>query len=267
MSSRQTWPLALSVGPAAMNEESLRALAAAGIGHIELSSGAVAPFFDVLDFPHKAKELVSLARSCGVTVSSVHLPFGPFAEIDPAHRDTAVRAHAVELQTELLNVAGDAGIGLCVIHPSGEPYGEDERAERLELAVSVIAKITDAATSAGVTLCLENLPRTCLCRTSDEMLYFLDRIPDLRVVFDTNHSLREDNVHYIRAVGSKIVTLHVSDYDFIDEKHWLPLEGKNDWPAILGALEEVGYAGRFLYESGAGRPYRDIADNYRKLIG
>ena len=237
MSSRQTWPLALSVGPAAMNEESLRQLSDAGIAHIELSSGAVAPFYKELDFPHKAKEIVSLARSCGVTVSSVHLPFGPFSEIDPAHRDPAVRAHAVELQTEL------------------------------ELAADVIAKVTDAASSAGVTLCLENLPRTCLCRTSDEMLYFLDRIPDLRVVFDTNHSLREDNVHYIRAVGAKIVTLHVSDYDFIDEKHWLPLEGKNDWPAILSALEEVGYAGRFLYESGAGRPYRDIADNYKKLIG
>ena len=267
MSSRQTWPLALSVGPAAMNEESLRQLSDAGIAHIELSSGAVAPFYKELDFPHKAKEIVSLARSCGVTVSSVHLPFGPFSEIDPAHRDPAVRAHAVELQTELLNAAGDAGIGLCVIHPSGEPYEENERAERLELAADVIAKVTDAASTAGVTLCLENLPRTCLCRTSDEMLYFLDRIPDLRVVFDTNHSLREDNVHYIRAVGAKIVTLHVSDYDFIDEKHWLPLEGKNDWPAILNALEEVGYAGRFLYESGAGRPYRDIADNYKKLIG
>ena len=267
VSSRYTWPLALSVGPAAMNEEAFRSLSAAGIAEIELSSGAVAPFYTQLDFPHKAKDLVSLAASCGVTISSVHLPFGPFSEIDPAHRDPAVRTHAVELQTELLKAAGDAGIGLAVIHPSGEPYEENERAERLELAADVIAKVTEAAKEAGVTLCLENLPRTCLCRTSDEMLFFLDRIPDLRVVFDTNHSLREDNVHYIRAVGAKIVTLHVSDYDFIDEKHWLPLEGKNDWPAILSALEEVGYAGRFLYESGAGRPYRDISDNFKKLIG
>ena len=266
MSSRQSWPLALSVGPAAMNEETLRALAAAGIAQIELSSGAVAPFFNELDFPHRAKELVSLAGSCGVTVSSVHLPFGPFSEIDPAHKDPAVRAHVVDLQTELLNAAGDAGIPKAVIHPSGEPYEENERAERLELAADVIAKVTDAADSAGVTLCLENLPRTCLCRTSDEMLFFLERIPDLRVVFDTNHSLKEDNVHYIRAVGSKIVTLHVSDYDFIDEKHWLPLEGKNDWPAIVSALEEVGYEGRFLYELRAGYTYEQIAENRSALL-
>ena len=35
-------------------------------------------------------------------------------------------------------------------------------------------------------------------------------------------------------------------YDFINEKHWLPLEGKNDWETILSALEEIGYAGRLL---------------------
>ncbi len=267
MTSRKTWPLALSVGPRAMKTEAFDGLAAAGIRELELSSGAVAPFYTELDFPHKAREIASLAESRGVRISSVHLPFGPFAEIDPAAREKSVRDHVVSLQTELLNAAGEAGIGLAVIHPSGEPYREEERAERLELAADTIARVTESAKAAGVTLCLENLPRTCLCRTSDEMLYFLGRIPDLRVVFDTNHSLREDNVHYIRAVGDKIVTLHVSDYDFVDEKHWLPLEGKNDWPAILGALEEVGYAGRFLYESGEGRPYQDIADNYRKLLG
>ena len=267
MTSRTSWPLALSVGPAAMNADTLRELAAAGICQIELSSGHIAPFYDELDFPHKAKDIAALSRENGVTVSSVHLPFCPFAEIDPASRDASVRAYVVEKQTELLNAAGEAGIGLAVIHPSGEPYGEEERSERLVLAADTVAKVTEAAKSAGVTLCLENLPRTCLCRTSDEMLYFLDRIPDLRAVFDTNHSLKEDNAHYIGEVGPKIVTLHVSDYDFIDEKHWLPLEGKNDWPSIISALEEAGYAGRFLYELKAGYSYLQIAENYRKLLG
>ena len=171
----------------------------------------------------------------------------------------------VQNQSELLAAAGDAGVGLAVIHPSGEPYAEADRPARLAAAIDTIGKINEAAERAGVTLCLENLPRTCLCRTSDEMLRFLEAIPALRVVFDTNHSLTQPNVAYIRAVGDKIVTLHVSDYDFIDEKHWLPLEGKNDWPAILKALEEVNYAGRFLYELRAGYTYAQIAENYRTL--
>ena len=85
-------------------------------------------------------------------------------------------------------------------------------------------------------------------------------------MFDTNHSLREDNAHFIRALGNKIVTLHVSDYDFTDERHLLPLEGKNDWEGIFAALEEIGYAGRFLYELRAGYTYAQIAGNYRRLL-
>ena len=265
MTNRKDWPLALSVGPAAMNARDLDALREAGILNVELSSGQVSPFFDVLDLPHRAGELVTLARDHGVEIGSVHLPFAPFEEIDPASFDPAVRRHAVELQTLLLEACGAAGVPLAVIHPSGEPYPENERADRMSAAADTLGRISEAAKRNGVTLCLENLPRTCLCRTSDEMRFFLRTLPDLGVVFDTNHSLTEDNVRYIRAVGEKILTLHVSDYDFADEKHWLPLEGKNDWPGILSALEETGYAGRFLYELNAGHTYAGIAENYRRL--
>ena len=266
MSHRKTWPLALSVGPRAMQPETLEALAKAGIHQIELSSGNIDPFYSVLDFPHRAREIVKEAALHGVTVSSIHLPFAPFSEIDPASKDEDVRAYAVRIQTELLKAAGEAGIGLAIIHPSGEPYTEEERQERLALAIDTIGQIARVAGEAGVTLCLENLPRTCLCRTSDEMLLFLEAIPDLRVVFDTNHSLQEDNVHYIQTVGGRIRSLHVSDYDFIDERHLLPMEGKNDWPAILSALEEAGYEGRFLYELKEGYTFEQVAENYRKLM-
>ena len=267
MTDRKSWPLALSVGPGAMNETDLSALAAAGIREIELSSGDIAPFYETLDFPRRAKELVKLARSCGVEISSVHLPFAPFETMDPAAFEAETRRYVIEKQTQLLRAAADAGIGLAVIHPSGEPYPESERLARMDAAADTVYRICEAAKESGITLCLENLPRTCLCRTSDEMQFFLRIVPELRAVFDTNHSLMEDNVHYIRAVGDKIVTLHVSDYDFIDERHLLPLEGKNDWSAILSALEEVGYAGRFLYELRSGYSYAQVAENYGKLIG
>ena len=266
MSHRSSWPPALSVGPGEMNAAAFDAMARVGICQAELSSGDIAPYYETLDLPRRAAELAALARAHGVTISSLHLPFSPFAELDPASFDPAVRRYAVEKQSELLRACGAAGIGLAVIHPSGEPYLPRRRKDRLEAAVETVGRICETAQSCGVTLCLENLPRTCLCRTSDEMLRFLRDIPALRVVFDTNHSLKEDNVHYIRAVGEKIVSLHVSDYNFIDERHWLPGEGKNDWEAILTALEEVGYAGRFLYELRSGYTYEQVAENYRRLM-
>lgn len=266
MTDRKTWPLALSVGPSLMNDSSLEALSLAGIHQIELSSGQIDPFFSMLDFPHKAVPICQMAERHDVSITSVHLPFAPFSEIDPASLDQSVRDHAVKIQTELLQAIGKAGIPLAIIHPSGEPYQEEERLERLKLAIDTIRRVYEAACRNGVTLCLENLPRTCLCRTSDEMQAFLDAIPGLQVVFDTNHSLQEDNVHYIHAVGSRIRSLHVSDYDFIDERHLLPGEGKNDWPRILAALEEAGYQGRFLYELKEGYSFEAVRNNYLGLM-
>ena len=52
----------------------------------------------------------------------------------------------------------------------------------------------------------------------------------------------------IRKLGSRIVTIHVSDYDLLDEKHWLPGEGKADWKGIITTLREIGYKGPWLYE-------------------
>ena len=267
MTNRKDWKAALSVGFGAMNAETLTELASAGITEIELSCGQLAPFFDEMDYPHRSADISKLAKDNGVNISSVHLPFAPFEKIDPASLDADVRAYVVKVQSELIRAAGAAGVGIAVIHPSGEPYKDEERAARIDVASDVMAKLVDVATESGVVIALENIPRTCLCRTHDEMQIFLDRIPNLRVCFDTNHCLIEDNCDYIRAVGSKIVTLHVSDYDFTDEKHWLPGEGKNDWEGIIRALEEVDYRGRFLYETGGAAKCREIYANYKQLMG
>ena len=101
---------------------------------------------------------------------------------------------------------------------------------------------------------MEDLPRTCLGNTADNILRLISANDKLRVCFDTNHLLTDDNVHFIEKVGSKIITLHVSDYDFTDEKHWLPGEGLNDWNAIYAALQKVNYGGVWMYEIGRKPP-------------
>lgn len=257
--SRSDWKLGLSVYMNAMNDESLEALAQAGIYELELCGPRTMNLFN---YPTRNKELSRLAASHGITISSLHLPF---VDAHPAVRDADLRKTFVDVQSTLIRSAAEAGVSIAVLHPSAEPYKEDEREMRLSLAIETVGKLTDVATACGITLALENLPRTCLCRTSDEMRRFLDAIPDLRACFDTNHNLIEDNLDYLRAVADRLVTLHVSDYDRIDEKHWLPLQGVNDWSAILSTLEEINYQGRFLYETIEKTPSR-IRENFDLLI-
>ena len=109
--------------------------------------------------------------------------------------------------------------------------------------------LADVAVKNGAVLAVEDLPRTCLGNCSAEILELTRGHDALKVCFDTNHLLGgEDPAAFVRAVGHKLVTLHVSDYDFIDERHWLPGEGDIDWNSIVEALRDVDYQGVFMYE-------------------
>jgi len=95
------------------------------------------------------------------------------------------------------------------------------------------------------------------------------------VCFDTNHLLSQPIKEFIEDIGDKIITTHVSDYDFKNERHWLPGEGKTNWIELIETLEKVGYNGPILYELGLTPPnslerrlltFEDFKENYHCLI-
>jgi sugar phosphate isomerase/epimerase len=267
MTDRRTWPAALSIHPADMIPRKLSELSEAGIHQAELSMPVREDAFGDFDFPRRFPELRKNARELGVDISSVHLPYCPW-DVSPEDPDAEIREKTVTLQCGLISAAAEAGVDKCIMHPSKDGCPDSEREDRLKWSMESVWKINGHAKRCGVTLCLENLPRKCLGRTPGEMLMYLENIPGLRMVMDLNHSLLQDNVSFIHEVGKWIVSLHVSDYDLIDEKHMLPGYGKNDWNGILKALEEEDYGGRFLYElrSDYGYTYKEIAANYRRYI-
>lgn len=60
-------------------------------------------------------------------------------------------------------------------------------------------------------------------------------------------------------------TLHVSDYDGIDEKHWLPGQGIVNWPEVIQALIETGYDGPFMMEVNF-RTADELVNSFRTII-
>ena len=243
------FPVGLSTCSKTADGAFFRACAAAGISAVEVSPDADA--YDAVDWT----ALRRYADETGVALRSFHLPFLPFAEIDVSATDPALRAASVRRDADLIRRAADAGVGIFVIHPGGEPVPDAERAARLEASRESLAALADVAVSCGGVLAVEDLPRTCPGRDSGEILFLLQAHPALRVCFDTNHLLRESPQDFIRRVGDKIVTTHVSDYDFKDEKHWLPGEGDVDWYALADALADAGYGGVWLYELGFRAPW------------
>ena len=222
--------------------------AAAGIACVEVSPRQDA--YDAVDWA----ALRRFSAQSGVRLWSFHLPFMPFDQIDVSALSPAIRNRSVERDAALMQKAADVGIGVFVIHPSGEPVANAEREDRLQAAQESLSRLADVAAGCGGVLAVEDLPRTCLGRDSAELLRLLSADDRLRVCFDTNHLLSEPVKDFISAVGDRIVTTHVSDYDFLDEKHWLPGEGGVDWPVLYRSLTETGYRGPWLYELGFRAP-------------
>jgi len=194
------------------------------------------------------KDVQKRAEKYDMELWSFHLPFCPFEELNITSENKDIRDKAFRYHSELLKKAADIGIGVIVVHPSIEPYEESERKLRMEISKQYLSELAEVAECAGAVVAVENLPRTCLGRDSTDMLELLSADSRLRCCFDTNHLLSQPITEFIHAMGDKIITTHVSDFDFRNERHWLPGEGEINWKELILALRKVNYTGPLVYE-------------------
>jgi sugar phosphate isomerase/epimerase len=187
----------------------------------------------------------------GVRAATVHAMFG--GHLDVSSFDDDIRSRGLGAYREVLDLAVEFEAQMIVVHPSAEPIADDERDQRLARAVDALASLTDNARELGVRIAVELLPRTCLGNTVDELQRIVaDLDPAVfGICLDVNHLM--DRPHTlpdaVRQLGPQLITLHLSDYDGVDEKHWLPGAGVLDWAAFLQALRDIDYAGPFNYEA------------------
>lgn len=227
--------------------EHFKTLKSIGIDCVEISC-SYDRYFNDLDFPNKAEIYAKNAQLADIEIWSIHLPFSEIYDV--SNTNEINRAKTIEANELLIETAGKIGIKTAVLHPSSEPIDAGERAKRFRLSREAIIYLKRVADKAGVVLAIENLPRTCLCNNAKEMVALL-KDTGATVVFDTNHSLQQDNISFLNELtknGLLIQSTHVSDYDFVDERHRLPGLGLNDWKGILSALEQAKYNGPLLYE-------------------
>ena len=225
------------------------------------TSGATSPRTNVT--PYRVKALLEEA---GLKVWSCHLPFS--RQLDISVADPALREQNVALMERMIRLASIFGPQRLVLHPSSEPIADEEREIRLQNSANSIGRLALSAKEIGTVLCIENLPRTCLGRDSGELMRLIADYPEVMVCFDSNHLLKEEHAHFFEAVGNRIGTIHASDYDRKDERHWLPGEGVIDWPDFLRRLQASGYKGVFMHEVRAGETATpdNIVKTYNEVI-
>ncbi len=255
-----TNPLGISVG--LKNWSLLPDYAAAGIEAVEISLPG-APIDDLRAF---ACEAYALLRKSGMTLWSVHLPFG--RKLDISATEETERLRVIEELKLSVDLARGLGAQALVVHGSSEPNEESSRPARMEACAKSLRALQ--AYAGGIKLAVENLPRTCIGRAGWEVARLSDACAG--ICFDVNHLLIEDHAAFLNAAEKRVITTHLSDYDGVDERHWLPGMGIVPWKPVHDRLLAAGYRGPFLFELGLNEnkePYDPalVVSTWKKLIG
>jgi sugar phosphate isomerase/epimerase len=200
--------------------------------------------------PDLRARLAAFVQHSRVRVATIHAQFGQAYDISSPN--AAVRQEGLAALHAAVDTAIDLGAAMLVVHASAEPILPEERTERLQRAQAALRDLGVHCAEAGVRAAIELLPRTCLGNTVDELLALLDGLPEavFGVCLDTNHLMgrAQDLARIPGALGNKLLTLHMSDYDGVDELHQMPGKGVLDWGAFMRALARSGYPGPYNYE-------------------
>lgn len=217
------------------------------------------------DQPDFRRRYVEMIERSGKRTASIHAPFGGACDISSLDRE--IRAVGIKSLKAAIDLAAELGAPIVVLHASAEPVLPQERRERLGVAFDSLTELTGDLSGKGIKLAVELLPRSCLGNRAAELQELVEPLPTEYVGYclDTNHMMERTGelAAKARRLAPRLLNLHISDYDGVDEKHWLPGEGVNDWVAFLRVLAEIGYRGPFNFETKL--PEGTVAEQLRAL--
>lgn len=216
----------------------------------------------------------------GLSIWAYHMPYGAMmsaGNIDPAHPDPAVRKATVAAVALCLDRLADLGGRRLVIHPNAIHLKPDQRAQSLELCIQTLQECTDALQAMvrrrpearEIMLAIEPMPPWGLLNRPDEVEEMFGTL-DPRfagLCLDVNHiNLAGQNpLEYVRRIGSRVCTTHLSDNDGLDERHWAPATGVLPWAGLLAGLKGCEYYGPLVFETG--QFGSDAEDTVARLAG
>lgn len=204
-------------------------------------------------------------------IRSIHAPFAP--HLDLSSPDAGIRERGISACRKSVRLLSQLGGSVLLLHGSSILNTPDDIHERIKLSAESIRLVADYCSDFGINVAVEILVRPNLGETDTEILEMLeiaDR-PNIGFCIDVNHVFPSDRlIKTVHSLGDKIISLHISDYDGVIERHWLPGKGIICWQELVSALKSVNYAGPFLYEvrldgSGVKEGAQTIIENYRSI--
>jgi hexulose-6-phosphate isomerase len=244
--------------------EKMKAVKAAGFEGVEMNS-------------HMNQDEVIRARDeAGLTIPSV---CGAHHWNKPlSHPDPKVREEGLEALKQTLRDAKRYGASSVLLVP-GVVNKEISYPDAYTRSQAEIRKAIPLAEELGVKIAIENVWNHFLLSPLEAARY-VDEFNSSAVGwhFDVGNVINYGwPEQWVRVLGKRIQKLHIKEFSRArrdKEGLWkgfdVPLlEGDDDWPAVMKALDEVGYSGWAMTEQGGGdtpEGLQDLATRLGKIL-
>lgn len=196
-----------------------------------------------------------------------------------SHPDPKIRAEGLEALKQTLRDAKAYGAGSILLVPGVVNHDVtfdqcwQRSIEQIRLAIPLAEEL-------GVKISVENVWNNFITK-EDQAVRYLDEInsPWVGWHFDCGNIIRYgDPIVWIKTLGKRINRIHIKEYsldramrngDVWKGFNVALLEGANNWPGIMKALDGVGYQNYLITEQGGGSTpegLRDLCGRLEKII-
>jgi hexulose-6-phosphate isomerase len=206
------------------------------------------------------KAVGALAKKVGIAISGIcSFLYWPYSL---THNDPARRKRGLELGLRMIQAAQMVGTENVLVVPGAvyapwvpdfDPVPNDVCDARAKEAVK---QMIPAAEKAGVYLNMENIFANAFLFSPQEMNAFVDHFASERVKihFDTGNIMQyQFPEHWVPILGKRIKNIHFKEWDKRTHEFNLTtfrtlLDGTTNWPAVIEALDKIGYDGYLTFE-------------------
>ncbi len=189
-----------------------------------------------------------------------------------SHPDPKAREEGLEGLLHALKDAKRYGASSVLLVPGVVKDGVSYD-DCFQRSVAEIRKAVPTAGELGVKIAIENVWNNFITKP-DQAIAFLDAIgsPQVGWHFDIGNVIRYGEPEkWIPVLGKRIVKLHIKEYSKVKDFGVRFFEGDDNWPAIMNALDEVGYRGWGISEqpddqSKDAEGLQDLAERMDKIF-
>ncbi len=208
--------------------------------------------------PAIEKEFLELTPSYDLEYSA----HSPMSDINIGSLNPRMRGASVRELLEGMGAAARMGMDVYTVHPGFmTPIGFVAKDKVKEAARSSLRRLESMSRELGVTVALENMPRSPFSMATDpaSLIELMDGM-DIGICFDVGLANTMGLIDEFLELKDRFVNIHVHDNMGAIDEHLPVGRGTVDFLGLLGRLS--GYSGRYVIES---RGMDDAVDSQKEL--